>query len=154
MNRKKQILLYIICGLALLWFRNWFAGGYPSAEELLGAYAQTNHMGGLQEVLIEDKKEDQIFILGKAEKGFLSLVAHKNLFNEYYREYSIAPTDDLVFEKDGVAVGYVEDIEDAWYKNPEQYMLQIKDASQKLFSHKENDVIELEISGQKLLEAL
>ena len=49
---------------------------------------------------------------------------------------------------------YVEDIEDAWYKNPEQYMLQIKDASQKLFSHKENDVIELEISGQKLLEAL
>ena len=49
---------------------------------------------------------------------------------------------------------YVEDIEDSWYKNPDQYMLQIKDASQKLFAHKENDVIELEISGQKLLEAL
>ena len=62
--------------------------------------------------------------------------------------------DELLNKLVNAEAIYVEDIEDAWYKNPEQYMLQIKDASQRLFSHKENDVIELEISGQKLLEAL
>ncbi len=49
---------------------------------------------------------------------------------------------------------YNEEIRDTWYKNPSDYMLRIRDASQQLFSSNNDDVIELEISGQKLLEAI
>jgi hypothetical protein len=49
---------------------------------------------------------------------------------------------------------YAEDIADAWYKCPSQYMLPIKDAAHQLFNSKVNNVIELEISGERLLEEL
>ena len=49
---------------------------------------------------------------------------------------------------------YNEDIQDAWYKNPAEYMLRIQEAATQLFLPKEDDVIELEIPGQKLLEAM
>lgn len=49
---------------------------------------------------------------------------------------------------------YKEDIQDAWYKNPADYMLRIKAASHNLFVAADDDVVELEISGQKLLEAI
>lgn len=48
---------------------------------------------------------------------------------------------------------FIEKIEDAWYKNPYEYMLKIKAASQELFLPNE-DVIEIEVSGRKLLEAV
>ena len=108
MNRKKQILFYIICGVALLCFRNWFAGGYSSAEELLKAYAETNHMGTLESVLLEEEQRDCTFILGKAEKGLVYLNAEKNVFHEYSLENTLMSTNELVYEKDGVAVDYIE----------------------------------------------
>lgn len=119
MNRKKQILFYIICGIALLCFRNWFAGGYASAEELLKVYAETNHMGTLEEVLLEDKQEEHTFILGKAEKGLVYLLAHKNGFHEYILENTLMSTNGLVFVKNGVAVDHIEHL-DEWYGIVEQ----------------------------------
>ena len=114
MNRKKQILFYIICGIALLCFRNWFAGGCSSAEELLKAYAEANHMGTLESVLLEDEHEDHTFILGKAEKGLVYLIAEKNAFHEYSLENTLLSTNELVHEKDGVAVDHIEYL-DEWH---------------------------------------
>ena len=49
---------------------------------------------------------------------------------------------------------YNEDIPNAWYKSPEEYMLRIQEAAERVFLPQNEDVIELEISGQKLLEAM
>lgn len=108
MNRKKQIIFYIICGIALLCFRNWFTGGYSSAEELLKTYAEANHMGALESVLLEEENEDHTFILGRTEKGLVYLSAEKNIFHEYTLENTLMSTNELVYEKDGIAVDYIE----------------------------------------------
>jgi len=49
---------------------------------------------------------------------------------------------------------YNEEIQDAWYKNPSDYLLKIQTAAHQLFLPNEDDVIELEISGEDLLEAM
>lgn len=53
-----------------------------------------------------------------------------------------------------VEILFAEEITDAWYKCPAQYMLTIKDAAHRLFASKVNNVIEIEISGKRLLEEL
>lgn len=77
--------------------------------------------------------------------------------NAYEDIFSPCPEllDDALLQKLISAESiYAEDITDAWYKCPAQYMLPIKDAAHQLFVPKDDDVIELEISGDKLLEEL
>ena len=48
---------------------------------------------------------------------------------------------------------YIEDIGDTWYKNPKDFLLKIEQTARSVFADSD-DIIEIEVTGQKLLEAI
>ena len=69
-----------------------------------------------------------------------------------------APSNELIANENlqkliAVENLYEESIGETWYKNPENYLLKIERASHSMFLEN-SDTIEIEITGEKLLEAI
>ena len=75
-------------------------------------------------------------------------------FEETFAPCADLLNSELLLKLENAEAFYEETVGSAWYKNPEEYMLRIRNASHTLFAPKDEDIIELEISGQKLLEAM
>jgi len=126
-NTDKAILLQIAKNQNFL---NDTLESYDRIEELFGYYVTaTQLLGYAYAFLDEPRSYDDIFMpsMDFIENDYLKLVLAENLFNE-----SIGET---------------------WYKNPENFLHKIKNASQSVFLQN-NEVIEIEVSGEKLLKVI
>lgn len=104
---------------------------YNRIEELFGYYiTATQLLGYAYAFLDEPRSYEDIFMpsIDIIENEHLQkLVSAENLFNE--------------------------NVGEAWYKNPENYLLKIKNTSQTVFLDS-SDFVEIEVSGEKLLEVI
>lgn len=83
-----------------------------------------------------------------------SFLGEENSFEDIFTPFPELLNEEMCQKLIHAENIYKEEIKDVWYKCPSDYMLQLKEASHRLFAKKEDDVIEIEISGEKLLEVI
>lgn len=104
---------------------------YNRIEELFGYYVTaTQLLGYAYAFLDEPASYEDIFTPS------IELIENENL-------QKLVAAENL----------YEENIGETWYKNPENYLMKIKQASHRVFLEN-SDVIEIEITGVKLLEVI
>lgn len=104
---------------------------YDRIEELFGYYVTaTQLLGYAYAFLDEPASYEDIFTPSR------ELVENENL-------QKLTAAENL----------YEERISETWYKNPENYLLKIKSSSHSVFMES-SDIVEVEVTGEKLLEAI
>lgn len=104
---------------------------YDRIEELFGYYVTaTQLLGYAYAFLDEPASYEDIFTPSR------ELVENENL-------QKLTAAENL----------YTEKIGETWYKNPENYLLKIESSSHSLFMES-SDIVEVEVTGEKLLEAI
>ncbi len=110
MNRKTQMAFFCFCSVLLLGFWIWRQNYFLSPEDVLKVYAEDNHMGEVQAVLLErefgERGKEYTVILGKCERGLAYVGAEK--VNPFLWRYDFqADEEGYAFAQEGVAVIYV-----------------------------------------------
>ena len=104
---------------------------YDRVEELFSYYiTATQLLGYTYAFLDEPLSYNDVFLPCK------ELVENENLKKLIAAEYI-----------------YEETLNEKWYKNPEKYLVKIENASHDIFLEN-NDIVEIEITGEKVLEAI
>lgn len=115
MKRNRQTAVFLLCSILLLGIRGWTDHSHPSKERAAEAYVSANHMGKMEEILLERQTEEGILLLAKAERGlgYLTLQAEKGLFGERYDIVSLGDAGWTFFE-DGTAAQFVLSLEEVF----------------------------------------
>lgn len=109
-TRLKQIRLFIAGSIVLIFLHLWANNYYSSTEKLLNNFSNSNHMGSVEEILLQEEYKDGTILLGKAENGLVYL-STKESFG-YSKKYEIISGDDgWAFADDGVIVKYIDPLE-------------------------------------------
>lgn len=83
-----------------------------------------------------------------------AFLGEENSFEDIFTPCGVL-LDQVILQKLSSAEAlYNEEMSNTWYKDPANFMLRIQESAEQLFLPRDDDFIELEISGQKLLEAM
>lgn len=104
---------------------------YNRIEELFKYYMDSTLLLGYAYLFLDEPDSFDIIFIPDQE-----LVKHEKLEN-------LIAAESLFAENFGIT----------WYKNPEQFLLKLKEETQNLF-HETNDYIQIEITGTQLLEVI
>jgi hypothetical protein len=104
---------------------------YDRIEELFGYYVTATQLLGYSYAFLDEPTSHKDIFTPSRE-----LVENENL-------QKLTAAENL----------YEERINETWYKNPENYLLKIESSSHRVFMES-SDIVEVEVTGEKLLEAI